>query len=157
MSRHLFRIIALVLAIGLQSQVARAQDNTWNWLFGRQDPRLTVTGIAVGLGADAGYLALRHRVWYNGQNIRPITPLGAFTLTTGGCMALYPIIGTIWLNRPLSTREAWTGMADCIVPFIGGWIVEASFRGQPWYEAGPMAAGYTAPAVIHHRMHHRHK
>ncbi len=146
MSRHLFRIIALVMAIGLQSQAARAQENTWGWLFGHQDPRLTVAGIGVGLGMDAAYLGLRHRIWYNGQRIHPITELGAFTITTIGCGALFPIIGTIAVNRPLTPREVYMGLADCVVPFIGGWVVDASLPHTAWIDGTPMR--------VHARRHH---
>jgi hypothetical protein len=148
MSRHLFRIIALVLAMGLQSQVVRAQDNSWNWLFGHQDPRLTATGIVVGLGTEGEYLALRRRVTFSGQRIHPITVLGAYTLATGACAALFPIVGTIWLNRPLTPREVYMGMADCVVPFIGGWWVDAVLPHTAWYDGTP------APVVYRHHHHH---
>jgi hypothetical protein len=152
MSRHLFRIIALVLALGLQSQVVRAQDSTWGtwgWLFGNQDPRLTATGIAVGLGTEGIYVAMRHKIWYNKGTAtaytgRPITVLGAYTLTTGACAALFPIVGTIWMNRPLTPREVYRGMADCVVPFIGGWFVDATLPHTAWYDGTPVP-------VVRHR------
>lgn len=153
MSRQLFRIIALVLAIGLQSQVARAQDQTWSWLFGHQDPRLTATGLAVGLGSDAAYFALRHKVWYNGVRIHHgITPLGAYAFTTVGCAAVFPIVATMWLNRPLTPREAYRGMADCVIPFIGGWIVDMYLPHTAWYDGTPARVAYH-----HHHHHHHHR
>ena len=146
-------VTAAVMAITLSSQVVRAQDaNGWNWLFGRQDPRLAVTGIAIGVGTDAAYLALRHRVHYGTTNIRPITVLGALTITTIACGAIFPIVGTMVVNRPLTTREVWTGLGDCVVPFIGGWFVEAVFHGQPWYEGTPVRVA----RVVHYRHHHHH-
>ncbi len=150
MSKNLFRIIALVLAMGLQSQVARAQDNSWSWLFGHQDPRLTVTGIGVGLGADAAYLEMRRKIWHDGMRVHRFTTLSAFGLSTGGCMAVFPIVATIVINRPLTPREAYRGMADCILPFIGGWIVDAYLPHTAWYDGTP------EPVVRYrHRHHHR--
>jgi len=151
MSRNLFRIIALVLAFGLQSQVVRAQDNSWGWLFGHQDPRLTVTGIAVGLGSDGAYLALRHKVTTNGVRVPRygITQLGAYAFSTVACAAVFPIVATIVINRPLTPREAYMGMADCVLPFIGGWWVDAVLPHTAWYDGTP------AP-VAHYRHHYRH-
>ena len=44
MKRTMFAALALVFALGLMPQVARAQDNNWNtfwtWLSHGQDPRL---------------------------------------------------------------------------------------------------------------------
>jgi len=152
MSRHLFRIIALVLAIGVQSQVARAQENTWGWLFGHQDPRLTYSDIAAGLAADGGYLALRRKVWYNGVSMHHgITSLGAYGFTTVGCAAIFPMIATVWLNRPLTPREAYRGMADCVIPFVGGWIVDAYLPHTAWYDGTP------TPVVYYHHHHHHHR
>lgn len=150
MNRHFYRVLAAaVLAMTLSSQAVRAQDwNAWTWLFGRQDPRLTVTGIGLGIGADAGYLALQKR--HGMLRMRTATPLAAFGLTTVGCAAAFPIVGTLWLNRPLTTREVYTGMADCVVPFVGSWLVEAAYHGQPWYEGTP------APSMGHHHRHHHH-
>ena len=52
-------------------------------------------------------------------------------------MVLYPIIGTVWLNRPLTPREAYVGMANCAVPFIGGWIVDAILPHDAWTDGTP--------------------
>src|SRR5262249_5539324 len=61
MRRLLFVGLALVVAIGLQAQPARAQSNPWNdfwtWINHGQDPRLTWVGIGVGGAATAaGYV-----------------------------------------------------------------------------------------------------
>ena len=137
--KRIVYILALLAAVfGMQSQSARAQDATpnWNWIYGRQDPRLWATGVVVGLGATAGYIAWRHQRGTSTTSLQSgrITPLAAYTLTAIGCAAAFPIVGTLVVNRPLTTREAYTGIANCIVPFIGGWWVEAMYHGQAWYE-----------------------
>lgn len=130
MKRHLCILAALIAFVGLQSQSARAQSDTnWSWIFGRQDIRLVATGLAVGGGATATYFALRNEP----NAVRP-TPLAAYGLTTIWCAGAFPIVGTLVVQRPLLTREVYVGMANCALPVVGGWLVEAAFRGQPWYE-----------------------
>ena|SRR5579872_2271394 len=151
MSRHLFRIVALVLALGLQSQVASAQTSSWNWLFGQQDSRLTASSIVVGAAADGAYWAMRRKVWYGGIRTHHfISQWGAYGISSVGCAALFPIVGTIWVNRPLTPREAYVGIANCFVPFIGGWFVEAYLPHTAWYDGTPAR-------VVHVRHHHHHK
>jgi hypothetical protein len=144
MKWHSYLFAALVLAIGLQSQAARAQDNPLSWLFGPQDPRLTVTGIGLGLGADAGYFALRKKHGY--PVTRLATSVAAYGMTTFGCAALFPIVGTIVLNRPLTPREVYMGVANCVVPIIGGWIVNAALPHDAWTDGLP-----PAPPRHHHK------
>jgi hypothetical protein len=135
--KRIVYILALLAAVfAMQSQSARAQDAApnWNWIYGRQDPRLWATGVVVGLGATAGYVAVRHQRGISTIHDGRITPLAAYAITAIGCAAAFPIIGTIVVNRALTTREVYTGMANCVVPFIGGWAVEAMYHGQGWYE-----------------------
>ena len=140
---------ALVLAMGLTTQAARAQDNgnIFTFLFGHQDPRLTATGIAVGAGAAAGSYALAHKRGTPATRI--MSPGFAYAVTSYGCAVVYPMIATLVVNRPLTPREAYTGIANCVVPIIGGWISDAIFGGNPWYEGAP-------PAPPHHMRHHHH-
>ncbi|HEY2533237.1 MAG TPA: hypothetical protein VGJ20_35780 [Xanthobacteraceae bacterium] len=37
---------------------------------------------------------------------------------------LDPIIGTLALQRALTPREAYTGIAGCVIPFVGSWLVD---------------------------------
>jgi hypothetical protein len=130
MKRHICILATLIAFIGLQSQSASAQsDANWGWIFGRQDIRLVATGIAVGAGATAAYIALRREP----IAVRP-PPGAAYGLTTIWCAGAFPIVGTLVVQRHLTTREVYVGIANCAVPVVGGWLVEAAFRGQPWYE-----------------------
>lgn len=58
-------------------------------------------------------------------------------MTAAGCIALYPIIGTLVLNRLLTPREAYVGMAECVVPVIGGWFVDAILPHDAWTDGTP--------------------
>ena len=48
----------------------------------------------------------------------------AYGVTTSPARSHYPFVATVLLNRPLTPREMYTGVGDCIVPFIGGWLVD---------------------------------
>jgi hypothetical protein len=148
MNRRFYRLLAVaVMAVTLQSQAARAEDhNLFTFLFGHQDPRLTGTGIALGLGSDAASYALVHKHGFPPHRIA--SPGFAFGLTSFGCAVVFPIIATLVVNRPLTPREADSGIADCVIPFIGGWLVEAAWGGDPWFEG--------KPAPRHHWRRYRH-
>lgn len=152
MKRRSFIVAAaLVALIGLQPQVARAQDNTWTWdkfwalITHGQDPRLTYVGIGLGAATTAGGILLTQK--HGTPPHRPVTDLGAFGITTGACIVAYPFIGTVVLNRPLTPREAYIGMAECIVPIIGGWFVDTYLPHTAWYDGTP-------PAPPPHKAHH---
>lgn len=149
MNRNGLRLAAVILAIGLQTGLARAQDNSlFGWLFGHQDPRLTATGIVVGLGADGAGYALSHK--HGHPPTRIASPGTAYGITAFGCAVLYPILGTIAVNRPLTPREAYVGIANCVVPIIGGWIVDASLPHTAWNDGVPERLHR------HYRRYHRH-
>jgi hypothetical protein len=130
MKRFIFAAVALAMAVGLQPQAAQAQTNTptwgnWNsfmsWWGHGQDPRLTAAGIGIGIGTGVGgyFLTQKHG---NPGHMR-VTTLQAYGITTGACLVATPFIYTVAVNRPLTYREAYMGMADCVVPFIGSYLV----------------------------------
>jgi hypothetical protein len=147
MYRRLLRLGVLVLAMGLCSQAARAGDHSiWTALFGHQDPRLTGTGIAVGAGAGGAAYALSHKYGTPATSIA--SPGVAYGITSYGCAVVYPIVATIVVHRALTPREAYTGMANCVLPVIGGWIVNAMLPHDAWTDG--------LPARRHHWHHHHH-
>jgi len=142
MKRSFLAALALVLLIGLQPQAARAQDNGWSalwaWLSHGQDPRLVPVGIGVGAASTGASLAATaHHHGHIGDGVY----ISAWAATAYGCAIVYPMVGTVVLNRPLTPREAYVGMADCIVPFIGGWLVDAALPHDAWTD------GLTPPAA----------
>jgi hypothetical protein len=128
MKRFILAALALIMAVGLQPNAAQAQDNNtfgnfFSWWGHGQDPRLTAAGIGIGIGTGVGgyFLTQKHG---NPGKMR-VTALGAYGITTGACMVATPFIYTVAVNRPLTYREVYMGMADCIVPFIGSYLVNA--------------------------------
>lgn len=150
MKRSILAALALIMAIGLQPQAARAQDATasWNalvsWLSHGQDPRLFYDGIGIGIGTGVAsyYLTKKHGT----PPHRPVSIGAAYGVTTFACAVATPFVGTLLLNRPLTPREMYTGVGDCIVPFIGGWLVDQVLPHDAWTDGTP-------PKPAHHHHH----
>ncbi|HZC55627.1 MAG TPA: hypothetical protein VE396_06205 [Xanthobacteraceae bacterium] len=129
MKRTVLAALAVILAIGLQPQAARAQsaNTNWhpflNWWGHGQDPRLTAAGIGIGIGTGIGAYFLREK--HGNPGTYRVTALGAYGATTGACIIATPFVYTVAVNRPLTYREVYMGMADCFVPFIGSYLVNA--------------------------------
>jgi hypothetical protein len=91
------------------------------------DPRITTTSWVVGGASSAAY-------WASGGPAVPV-----YGLTTFGCAAVSPMVATVALNRPLKYREAHILIGSCVIPFIGGWLV------NEWYNTGVLWAPDEAP------------
>jgi hypothetical protein len=77
---------------------------------------------------------------------------GAFGATTLGCVILSPMIAqAITPERSLTNREVGVLVGSCVVPIIGGWLVNKGFDDHPEWETIGVAA---KPG--HWRHHHRH-
>jgi hypothetical protein len=130
MKRWLGLVTVVVTGIALLCQSADARPLKRN----QDDPRLTATGIGVGVGMTAAYFALRDWKWKEPRNAK-VSNGGAMVITTVGCMALSPIVGTIAVQRELTLREAYAMTADCVIPFVGGWLMNKAFDAHPEWEA----------------------
>jgi hypothetical protein len=135
MKRFIFAAVALAMAVGLQPQAAQAQTNTptwptWTWGNGSflnwwghgQDQRLTAAGIGIGIGTGVGSYFLGKKTGHP-VAIHHLTALQVYGITTGACLVATPFIYTVAVNRPLTYREAYMGLADCVVPFIGSYLI----------------------------------
>jgi len=69
--------------------------------------------------------------------------------TTFGCMALSPIVAGLIVNnnehRQLTSREVHVMLADCTIPFVGGWLMGKYFDSIEPPPAAPTAASAAAP------------
>jgi hypothetical protein len=145
MKRTIVAALALIFAIGLVPRTAQAQDANafWAWLMRGQDPRLFWGGVGIGIGTDVAgyYLTKKHGTPAH----RPMSVGAAYGVTTYACAVVYPFVGTWVLNRPLTPREMYDGVGDCVVPFIGGMIVHAWLPHTAWVDGTP------PPPVHHHK------
>lgn len=101
------------------------------------DPRLRAASFGVGTASTVGYFALRD--WHLNKHgrVNGLSTGGAVALTTMGCLALSPIVGTVMVQRELTFREAYALTADCVIPFIGAWLVNKAFDAHPEWEPQP--------------------
>ena len=139
MKRTIIAAMALVFALGLLPQAARAQDNNWNtfwaWLTRGQDPRYFG---AAWLSEQVPALPATYWTNKHGNPPHRYMPYGtAYGVTTFACAVVYPFVGTVTLNRPLTPREMYDGVGDCVVPFIGGYIVDAMLPHDAWTDGTP--------------------
>jgi hypothetical protein len=102
---------------------------------------LAATSAVVGAGATAAYFAINDWNWKWDSGRSGLTSVGAIAATTIGCAAVSPMVATAVLKRPLSYREAHVLVASCIIPFVGGWLVnEAYDQHIMWAPDEPAAA-----------------
>jgi hypothetical protein len=136
MNRKLAIAAAVIAAFAFTTQAASAHG-----LFHKhKHKRLTAVAIGVGTASGVGYLAINNWKWRSWSNASGLTRLGAWGLTTMGCAAVSPMVGTVVLNRPLTMREAHYLIASCVLPVVGGWLVDAAWDAHPeWAPAAPAA------------------
>jgi len=129
------RLLAVAIVAASMAFSAGAQAGGTKLLTGQKDPRVAVSSLAVGAAATAGYLSLRHD-WrhHNGS----VTPTAAYIGTSIACAAASPIVGTMVAGRHLTQREVWVMAGSCVVPILGGILVNAAFDAHPEWEAPPV-------------------
>jgi hypothetical protein len=106
----------------------------------RSDLGIKAASISVGVGSTAGFFALRDWKLRGSGRVNGFTATGAAVVTTMGCLALSPIVGTLLTGRELTYREAYGLTADCIIPFIGAWLVDKAFDAHPEWDPDRVAA-----------------
>jgi hypothetical protein len=97
--------------------------------------KLTAVSIGVGAAATTGYFAINSWHW-NWQGNAGIPEWGAVAATTIGCMAVAPMVGTLVMDRPLTVREVHVLAGSCVIPILGGWLVNAAYDAHPEWDAG---------------------
>lgn len=97
------------------------------------DPVIDATNFWVGAAWTAALFGINHWDTKWDAASAGISSTGAIIGTTIGCMATSPMVATVALNRPLKYREAHILMGSCLIPFVGGWVVnEAYNNGWLW-------------------------
>jgi hypothetical protein len=148
MNRKLAILAAVIAAFTFTCQSANAGGRHHH-----VDKRITAVAIGVGAASTATFFALNDwhfSHWDSGRH--GITKLGAWGLTTGGCIAASPIVATVVLNRPLTQREAHILAGSCVIPLVGGWLVNEAYNAHPEWELAS-----ARPAKRHHHRHHKKK
>jgi hypothetical protein len=134
MRKHLLGFAAAVATCGLVAQGGTANA----FLLQDRSPSVTAAQIVVGAGTFGAYLALTNRD--NGKIFSGNFSWKWYGLTTVGCMALTPILGAALVahneGRELRSSEVFMMGADCLLPFVGGWVAKAAFDANPHWDNG---------------------
>jgi hypothetical protein len=137
MSKKFVTFAAAVAALLLASEAAQAGPRDI-------DNRLTAVSNGVGAGMTAALFAINDWNW-KWNNSSGLTALAAIGATTIGCVAISPMVASAVLHRPLTQREATVLFGSCVVPIVGGWLVEAAYEQHPEWEPAAKPA--------HHKKH----
>jgi len=126
----IFAAAATAVAFSCQSADAHWRHHRHH----RPDARLAAVSIGVGAASTAAYFGINDWRWKWHNNGSGLTSLAAWGATTVGCIAVAPIVATVVLDRPLTQREAGVLAGSCIVPIIGGWLVNAAYDAHPEWD-----------------------
>ena len=135
MKRTVALAAAVIAAFALTVQTADAGGRR------HVDKRVKAVAIGAGAAATATYFAINDWkwTWSNGSGLTSLAAIGA---TTIGCAAISPMVATVVLKRPLSNREAGVLLGSCVVPIVGGWLVNEAYNAHPEWEPGYKPAKY---------------
>lgn len=147
MYRKFALFAALIAAFAFASQSAEAGGYRHH-----DKKKLAAVAIGAGIASTAAYFALNDWRWngWNSNAAGGLTRLGAYGVTTIGCAAVSPMVATVVLARPLTVREAHVLVGSCVVPIVGGLLVNAIWDAHPQWEPG-------RPAHRHRHHGKRHK
>lgn len=132
MKKRALLLTAMVAMFGLASQGAEAGYRK------KVDPRVKAVAIGTGAAATATYFAMNDWKWHwdkTSTRAAWVGSSGAYALTTVGCMAVSPMVATAVVGRELTMREAHVLAGSCVVPLVGGYIVNAVWDAHPEWEA----------------------
>ncbi len=137
MKKSLIALATAVATLGLVAQATTANA----FLLRDRSPNVVAGQLVAGLGMTAAYYsAICNRNFSRCARFTSTRALQWYGATTVGCIALSPIIGGLLVShnekRELRSSEVFMMTADCIVPFIGGWVMKAAFDANPHWDAG---------------------
>jgi hypothetical protein len=147
MTRKFVMFAAALAAIAFAAQGAQAQEHR------HLDKRIKAVEVGVGAASTAAFFAMNNWNWKWDSGRSGVTALGAWGLTTMGCAALSPIVATAVIQRPLTYREAHIMIADCLIPIVGGWLVNEAYNQHILWapdEPQAQAAAVEEPVVVKH-------
>jgi hypothetical protein len=129
--------LAIVALGGLVAQSGKANA----FLLTNRSPNVLAGQLIVGGSMSAVYWTriCRHNFHHCARFDSP-RALKWYGITTVGCMALSPIVAGLLVSanerRELRSSEVLGMAADCVFPFVGGWIMQAAFDAHPEWNAG---------------------
>lgn len=150
MNRKFAIFAAVIASLAITAQSAEAGQRR------HVDKRVTAVAVGVGAASTAAFFAINDWRWNPWDNSSGLSRAGAWGVTTFGCAVVSPMVASAVLHRPLKYREAHVLIGSCVIPVVGGWLVNEA------YNARLITAPDEEPVVIkrkrrhgkHHAMHH---
>ena len=134
MNRSLAIFAAVIAAFAFTCQGADAKSRRHHI-----DKRLAAVSIGVGAASTAAYLRHQRLEWkLERQRHYAVRRLGRHDHRLRGGVADG---GDVVLNRPLTMREAHVLIGSCVIPIVGGWLVNEAYDAHPEWEAGTVPVG----------------
>ncbi len=131
MFRKLAAAFAVLAAFALTVQTADAGSRRHH-----VDKRVVATGVVVGAAATAAYFSMNDWRW-KWDSGNQFSSGVAYGLTAVGCAALSPMVATVVVGRELTMREGHVLVGSCVIPIIGGLLVNAAYDANPHWEPKP--------------------
>jgi hypothetical protein len=137
MKKYLSMLIVAFAAFALFTQTADARRARVTVYKASVDPRVSTVAFGAGAASTATFFALNRWHWghWNQHGVGGINAWQAWGITTVGCLAISPMVASAVVNRPLTMREAHVLAGSCVIPIVGGWLVNAAFDANPQWEA----------------------
>lgn len=132
MNRKFAIAAAIVATFAFASQSAEAGGRHHRHV----DKRIAAVAIGTGAASAAAFFAINDWKWNGWSNGSGLTRLGAWGATTMGCAAISPMVATVVVKRPLTNREAHVLIGSCVIPIVGGWLVNEAYNAHPDWEPG---------------------
>ena len=146
--KRLFTLaLSLLIALPLLTRSATAFEG----IFTRHpkiDRRVATTAIGAGAVSTVTYWSLLD---WSASKHSSSYQLGALGAVTFGCMVLSPMVAAAMVpERHLTTREVMVLQGGCLIPVVGGWLVNAMFDANPQWEAHerPVAVKQDRPVAV---------
>lgn len=132
------RVFALgAAALAAITVTCSTADAHWR----KGDPRVKQVEVGAAVASTVAFFSI---AGWNNHHHSAGYRWGAYGAVTAGCVVLSPFIATMVVHRPLTNREVHTLIGSCVVPIIGGWLVDAAYDANPQWEPQPAV-------VRHHR------
>jgi hypothetical protein len=131
--------VALVATLGLTCQPADA------FLRHRKvDPRIAEVSFGAGIVSTLAYWSALGWSWNKHSDGYK---WGVWGATTAGCLVLSPMVAAAFIReRELTFREVWVMEGSCVIPIIGGWLVNATLDANPSWDPDLVVAASKAAA-----------
>lgn len=130
------RVFALALSLMVALPLGTQSASAFEGIFPRHpkiDRRVATTAIGAGAVSTVTYWSLLD--WSTSKHSSSYA-WGVLGGVTVGCMVLSPMVAAAFVpERHLTTREVLVLQGGCLIPVVGGWLVNAMFDANPQWEA----------------------